>query len=350
MYSATRAARIVNKTPQAIIKAIQSRRLPAQKEENGRYLIKPKDLARAFPIADHDERSTHESGQVDEKGQTGKAAQAEEVDQVEEASQPVEMERVDKATQTDDPGQLKESDAVDKAIQIREEAHVKEPGQIIEMAHVQKAVQVEEVDQVDQEVAEPASDDPMVDRSRGNGSDGTPFPQVELMHLRDQLAEVTAELTHQREYSRGMSDRFGAQIERECRHIAEQIKGDVEAALDHRSDRQMVKPANEFSGTKPTGAHAEAVPLAPELAALQSVLDDVRADLRVNSAAVERIEAKADTRPGILARGLISLALGWSVMSSVCGPGPTAPGLSSYDPGCARAGIRDHRVSYPPGV
>ena len=32
------------------------------------------------------------------------------------------------------------------------------------------------------------------------------------------------------------------------------------------------------------------------------------------------------------------------------GPGPTAPGLSSYDPGCARAGIRDHRVSYPPGV
>ena len=317
MYSATRAARIVNKTPQAIIKAIQSRRLPAQKEENGRYLIKPKDLARAFPIADQDERSTHESGQVDEKGQTGKAAQAEEVDQVEEASQPVEMEQVDKATQTDDPGQLKESDAVDKAIQIREEAHVKEPGQIIEMAHVQKAVQVEEVDQVDQEVADPASDDPMVDRSRGNGSDGTPFPQVELMHLRDQLAEVTAELTHQREYSRGMSDRFGAQIERECRHIAEQIKGDVEAALDHRSDRQMVKLANEFSGTKPTGAHAEAVPLAPELAALQSVLDDVRADLRVNSAAVERIEAKADTRPGILARGLISLALGWSVMSSV---------------------------------
>ena len=32
------------------------------------------------------------------------------------------------------------------------------------------------------------------------------------------------------------------------------------------------------------------------------------------------------------------------------GPGPTAPGLSSYDPGCARAGTRDHRVSYPPGV
>ena len=255
--------------------------------------------------------------QVDEKGQTGKAAQAEEVDQVEEASQPVETEQVDKTTRTDDPGQLKESDAVDKAIQIREEAHVKEPGQIIEMAHVQKAVQVEEVDQVDQEVAEPASDDPMVDRSRGNGSDGTPFPQVELMHLRDQLAEVTAELTHQREYSRGMSGRFGAQMERECRHIAEQIKGDVEAALDHRSDRQMVKLANEFSGVKPTGAHAEAVPLAPELAALQSVLDDVRADPRVNCAAIERIEAKADTRPGILARGLISLALGWSVMSSV---------------------------------
>ena len=255
--------------------------------------------------------------QVDEKGQTGKAAQAEEVDQVEEASQPVETEQVDKTTRTDDPGQLKESDAVDKAIQIREEVHVKEPGQIIEMAHVQKAVQVEEVDQVDQEVAEPASDDPMVDRSRGNGSDGTSFPQVELMHLRDQLAEATAELAHQREYSRGMSDRFGAQMERECRHIAEQIKGDVEAALDHRSDRQMVKLANEFSGLKPTGAHAEAVPLAPELAALQSVLDDVRADLRVNCAAIERIEAKADTRPGILARGLISLAPGWSVMSSV---------------------------------
>ena len=57
--------------------------------------------------------------------------------------------------------------------------------------------------------------------------------------------------------------------------------------------------------------------MAPELAALQSVLDDVRADPRVNCAAIERIEAKTDTRPGILARGLISLALGWSVMSSV---------------------------------
>ena len=373
MYSLSKAVTMTGKSKATISKAIRSKRLVARKDERGRYMIDPEDLAKVYQIVgldDLDEQPANESSQIEEAGQvkqigtvdkvdqqveTGQvdianqtddpgqmkeagavdreiqigaaahvkepnqinetahvqdAVQIEEVGQVketgavEEANQQVETEQVDKASQTDDPGQLKEPDAVDKATQIREAVNAKESTQINEMAHVQKAVQAEEVDQVDQEVAETASDD-------------TPFPQVELMHLRDQLSEVTAELRRQREYSPSTSDRFGAQMEREGRHIAEQIKGVVEATLDHRSDQQMVKLANEYSGIKPTGAHPEAVSLAPELAALQSVLDDVRADLRVNCAAIERIEAKTDTRQGTWMRGLTALALGWGVMSGV---------------------------------
>ena len=403
MYSANKAAKVAGKSRQAIIKAIESRRLPAQRQENGRYVIDPDELAKVYPITDQEEQSTHKAGKIEKTNQAEEALQIEEAGQakedgaVEEANQQVETEQADKAGQTDDQGQMKEPGAVDKVIQLGEAAHVKESNQLNTTPHAQRALQIEDAvqaneagaveevtQQVETEQADKASqtddrgqtkepgavgkatqigeavhvsesnqlnttphaqkalqiedavqanedgaveeatqqvateqddtasqtDDPVPVTQPDDASDITPFLKVELIHLRDQLADLNAELTQQREYSRGMSDRVGAQMERERTHFVEQFKDAVKAVLDQRSDLKNVGSGKEVAEVKLTGTPPEATPSDPDITAIRSNLDDI-------CAAIERNETKAVASPGIIVRGLTSLALGWSVMSSV---------------------------------
>ena len=462
MYNANEAAKVAGKSRQAIIKAIESRRLRAQQQENGHYVIDPEELAKVYPISDQEEQSTHKAGKVEETSQAEEALQIEEIGQAKESgavddpAQQVETEQVDKAGRTDDPGQLKESGAVDKATQIGEAAHVKESDQlnttphaqralqiedavqaneagaveeatqqveteqadkasqtddrgqtkelgavgkatqigeavhVNETTHAQKALQIEDAvqanesgaveeatQQVETEQADKASqtddrgqtkepgavgkatqigeavhvnetthaqkalqiedavqanesgafeeatqqvaieqadkasqtDDPVPVTQPDDASDITPFLKVELIHLRDQLADLNAELTQQREYSRGTSDRVGAQMERERAQFAEQFKDAVKAVLEQRSDLKNVDSGKEVAEVKLTGSPPETTSSDPDITAIRSNLDDI-------CAAIERNETKAVASPGIFVRGLTSLALGWSVMSS----------------------------------
>ena len=60
MYSPTKAARVTGKSKNTIIKAIQSGRLAARQQKNGRCLIAPEQLEQVYPIAGQSERSPHE--------------------------------------------------------------------------------------------------------------------------------------------------------------------------------------------------------------------------------------------------------------------------------------------------
>ena len=60
MYSPTKAARVTGKSKNTIIKAIQSGRLAARQQKNGRYLITPEQLEQVYPIAGQSEQSPHE--------------------------------------------------------------------------------------------------------------------------------------------------------------------------------------------------------------------------------------------------------------------------------------------------
>ena len=232
MYSPTKAARVTGKSKNTIIKAIQSGRLAARQQRNGRYLIAPEQLEQVYPIAGQSEQSSHE---VHQGGKIGGA------------------------------------------------------------------------DQLDHEVARTASNDPMADRSPDDAS----FPkQAELMRLRGQLDEVTAELTRNREQFRSMTDQIAAQLEREPTQIAKEIAHSVEAVLDRRSKAQETKPASRITGDSPTGAPVEASLSTPELAVLSSTLEEVRAE-------IERLEKIATVRQGKWARGLTNVAFGWCVMSGV---------------------------------
>ena len=222
MYSPTKAARVTGKSKNTIIKAIQSGRLAARRQKNGRYLIAPQELARVYRIVGESKQSPHE---VDQGGK---------------------VDRTGEADQLGYTGRTDEPDPINEVVQL------------------------------DHEVADIASNAPMAGRLPITVSAETSFPkQAELMRLREQLDEVTAELTHNREYSRSLTDRIAALLERERAGHAKQVEDVMKAAFDQRFDLQKVNSANEVFGDKPGAALSGAAPVDAELAALRSEIDDV---------------------------------------------------------------------------